>query len=48
MDRCRTLVGAAAKALGLGLAGEASARGKELTLCWATWDPASALVELAL
>src|SRR5215212_8498960 len=47
MDRCRMLVGATAVALGLGLAGKASAQGKELTLCWAAWDPANALVELS-
>jgi multiple sugar transport system substrate-binding protein len=47
MDRCRMLVGATAVAVGLGLAGEASAQGKELTLCWAAWDPANALVELS-
>src|ERR1700744_80363 len=35
-------------ATGLGLfgSGEAAAQGKQLTLCWAAWDPANALVEL--
>jgi len=27
-------------------AGPAQAQGKSLTLCWAAWDPANALVEL--
>ncbi len=26
--------------------GPAAAQGKQLTLCWAAWDPANALVEL--
>ena len=29
-----------------GLANPAAAQGKQLTLCWAAWDPANALVEL--
>jgi multiple sugar transport system substrate-binding protein len=29
------------------IAGAASAQDKELTLCWAAWDPANALVELS-
>jgi multiple sugar transport system substrate-binding protein len=34
--------------LGLGVAGSAqAAEGKSLTLCWAAWDPANALVELS-
>jgi multiple sugar transport system substrate-binding protein len=33
-------------ALGL-TAGSAQAQGKSLTLCWAAWDPANALVELS-
>jgi multiple sugar transport system substrate-binding protein len=28
------------------LSGPARADGKQLTLCWAAWDPANALVEL--
>ncbi len=28
-------------------AGAAQAQDKELTLCWAAWDPANALVELS-
>ena len=47
MDRCRTMLGATAVTLGLGLATAASAQDKELTLCWAAWDPANALVELS-
>ncbi len=40
--------GAAVAAMVLGCAaGEASAQTKELTLCWAAWDPANALVELS-
>ena len=40
-------------ALALGVAGFAAAAGqtqaqaKDLTLCWAAWDPANALVELS-
>jgi multiple sugar transport system substrate-binding protein len=33
--------------LGAGLAIGASAQAKDLTLCWAAWDPANALVELS-
>jgi multiple sugar transport system substrate-binding protein len=49
--RSRGLGGAAATALvaaALGLLGsnEAAAQSKQLTLCWAAWDPANALVEL--
>ncbi|MBR0799430.1 carbohydrate ABC transporter substrate-binding protein, partial [Bradyrhizobium jicamae] len=33
-------------ALGMFGGGEAAAQGKQLTLCWAAWDPANALVEL--
>jgi len=36
---------AGALALGAGLASPAQAQGKSLTLCWAAWDPANALVE---
>jgi multiple sugar transport system substrate-binding protein len=31
----------------LGAAGQAQAQGKTITLCWAAWDPANALVELS-
>src|SRR3954470_22189349 len=31
----------------LGAAGTAQAQNKSLTLCWAAWDPANALVELS-
>src|SRR5216110_1728704 len=37
---------AAAGTLGLG-SGAAQAQGKTITLCWAAWDPANALVELS-
>ena len=37
---------AAAGILGLG-SGAAQAQGKTITLCWAAWDPATALVELS-
>src|SRR6202161_4878520 len=33
-------------ALTLGTASSARAEGKSLTMCWAAWDPANALVEL--
>jgi multiple sugar transport system substrate-binding protein len=33
--------------LGLGMASGAQAQAKQLTLCWAAWDPANALVELS-
>jgi multiple sugar transport system substrate-binding protein len=40
--------GVAAAALALiGLTGPAAAQDKELTLCWAAWDPANALTELS-
>jgi len=29
------------------LGGQAAAQTKQLTLCWAAWDPANALVELS-
>src|SRR5204863_2620782 len=37
---------AAAGILGMG-SGAAQAQGKTITLCWAAWDPANALVELS-
>ena len=40
--------GAVAAALGIGAATTpAQAQGKTITLCWAAWDPANALVELS-
>ncbi|MEN0001404.1 MAG: extracellular solute-binding protein [Pseudomonadota bacterium] len=42
----RVLLAATALGLGLGL-GNTSAQANELTLCWAAWDPANALVELS-
>ena len=40
--------GALAAALGIGAATTpAHAQGKTITLCWAAWDPANALVELS-
>ena len=33
--------------LAAGAAGTGQASAKELTLCWAAWDPANALVELS-
>src|SRR5262245_20973566 len=36
-----------ASAAALGTASPALAQGKSLTLCWAAWDPANALVELS-
>ncbi|MGL6210435.1 MAG: ABC transporter substrate-binding protein [Paracoccaceae bacterium] len=38
---------AATAALGLVWAAQANAQANELTLCWAAWDPANALVELS-
>jgi len=38
---------AACSAAALSVAGAASAQTSELTLCWAAWDPANALVELS-
>ena len=38
---------AASAALALVWAAQANAQDKELTLCWAAWDPANALVELS-
>ena len=38
---------AACSAAAISVAGMASAQDKELTLCWAAWDPANALVELS-
>jgi multiple sugar transport system substrate-binding protein len=37
----------AAAALAMGSAATAAAQDKEITLCWAAWDPANALVELS-
>jgi len=40
--------GALTAALGIGAATTpAQAQGKTITLCWAAWDPANALVELS-
>jgi len=38
---------AACSAAAISVAGMASAQSSELTLCWAAWDPANALVELS-
>ncbi len=43
----RMLAASCAAALVAGLAGTAEAQDKTLTLCWAAWDPANALVELS-
>ena len=32
---------------GISTGGSTSAKADELTLCWAAWDPANALVELS-
>jgi multiple sugar transport system substrate-binding protein len=49
MDRfkLRNILAAAAVVLGMSMAGTAGAQTKQLTLCWAAWDPANALVELS-
>ena len=46
MKKLAMAAGAIAAAAVL-LAGPASAQDKQLTLCWAAWDPANALVELS-
>ena len=43
----RSTLAAAAIVLGIGFATSAAAQTKSLTLCWAAWDPANALVELS-
>jgi multiple sugar transport system substrate-binding protein len=45
--KLRNTLAAATVVLGMGLAGTAAAQTKQLTLCWAAWDPANALVELS-
>ena len=49
MTRFTTVASAAilAAATSLGAIGSAHAQGKTITLCWASWDPANALVELS-
>jgi multiple sugar transport system substrate-binding protein len=46
LNRRSTLAAALLAALGLA-SGAAQAQTKQLTLCWAAWDPANALVELS-
>jgi multiple sugar transport system substrate-binding protein len=46
MSKVRTSLFATAMSAGLAL-GNATADARELTLCWAAWDPANALVELS-
>jgi len=46
MLKVKHLMAGAAMAIAVGAAGQARAEG-ELTLCWAAWDPANALVELS-
>src|SRR3954468_21498886 len=41
------IAGIAAAMMTLSLAPSAQAQSKQLTLCWAAWDPANALVELS-
>jgi len=41
------VIAALLASLGLGFGSAAHAQGKQLTLCWAAWDPANALVELS-
>src|SRR6202140_725437 len=45
--KLRNTLAAVTVALGMSIAGTAGAQAKELTLCWAAWDPANALVELS-
>ena len=46
MIRMMRALGASAVAVASFLGGQAPAEAKQLTLCWAAWDPANALVEL--
>ncbi|MGF6731469.1 ABC-type glycerol-3-phosphate transport system substrate-binding protein [Paraburkholderia youngii] len=41
------VIAALLASLGLSFGSAAHAQGKQLTLCWAAWDPANALVELS-
>ena len=43
----KTVIGAAALGVAATLGAPAHAQSKQLTLCWAAWDPANALVELS-
>lgn len=43
----KLIAGASALAAAIALAPTSDARADELTLCWAAWDPANALVELS-
>ncbi|MFL5335604.1 MAG: carbohydrate ABC transporter substrate-binding protein, partial [Geminicoccaceae bacterium] len=43
----RTMLAGCAGALAIAAAQPAAAQDKSLTLCWAAWDPANALVELS-
>ena len=47
MDKFRTLVAALVLGAGLFFTNSAAAQSKDLTLCWAAWDPANALVQLS-
>jgi len=47
MKASRLLMATALTAATFGMAGSASAATDSLTLCWAAWDPANALVELS-
>src|ERR1700729_1617272 len=46
MTKVLAFVGLIAAGLAVAAPVEARAEGKSLTLCWAAWDPANALVEL--
>jgi len=45
--KATSALAALALSLGLAASGTAHAQAKQLTLCWAAWDPANALVELS-
>src|SRR3974377_2619756 len=47
MIRTMRALGATAFVVASCLGGKTAAEAKQLTLCWAAWDPANALVELS-
>ena len=47
MRKIGAVCAGAALALAMAFTSGAQAQDKQLTLCWAAWDPANALVELS-